>query len=281
MLATLDLGARGTFHAIDIGPRAAPPLFWLHGFPDHPPTAVPFLEYLTRTRRVIAPWLRGYAPSPIEGPFDLDTLVADLVALIDRASPDRPVDLVGHDWGAAITYATCAAHPALIRRAATLAFPHPLTFLRALQSPGQMRRSWYMALFQIPGSERLLRANEFAMIDHLWRTWSPGFKLDTQRREALHRCLAQSLPSPLGYYRAMIRPFAQGRDRARRLAATIATPLLQLHGADDGCIIPPAQPPVDHRRFARRDLEIVPNTGHWLHLEAPELVATRILSHLT
>lgn len=273
MTVVYDLGGRGVFHAIELGPKDAPPLIWLHGFPDHPPSALPFLEHLTKHRRVIAPWLRGYSPSPIEGPFDLETLVADVGALIDKLGA-RQVDLVGHDWGAAITYATCMFLPDKIRRAATLALPHPLTFLRSLKTGAQMRRSWYMALFQIPGSERLVRTNNFAMIDHLWRTWSPGFQLDDVRRAALHTCLGASLPGPLGYYRAIVRPFSQFDQRVKKLAVPIATPLLQLHGADDGCIGVPSID--DARRFRERELVVVPEAGHFLHLEAPAEIAERI-----
>src|SRR6266540_2648088 len=92
----------GEVHALVGGAVNARPLLFLHGFPDHPPTAVPFLEHLAQTHRVVAPWLRGYAPSPIVGPYDLDTLAADALALIDRLGGQ--VDLVGHDWGGAITY---------------------------------------------------------------------------------------------------------------------------------------------------------------------------------
>jgi pimeloyl-ACP methyl ester carboxylesterase len=278
MTSQLDLGARGVFHAIELGPREAPPLLWLHGFPDHPLTALAFLEHLTRTRRVIAPFLRGYSPSPLEGPFDLDTLAADVIAMIDQVSPGEPVDLVGHDWGAAITYAVCAAAAGRVRRAVTLALPHPLTFLRSLQTGAQMRRSWYIALFQIPGSERLVRANNLALIDHLWRTWSPGFTLDDPRRAALHACLAQSLPAPLGYYRAIVRPLAKFRERTRRLAAPLTPPLLQLHGADDGSMVVPDTS--DARRFTRRELAIIPDVGHFLHLEAPDAIAARVLAWL-
>jgi len=276
-VTVFELGGRGAFHAIELGPRDARPLLWLHGFPDHPPTALPFLEHLTRTHRVIAPWLRGYAPSPVEGPFDLESLAADVIALIDQLG--GPVDLVGHDWGAAITYAVCATAPERVHRAATLALPHPLTFLRALQTPAQMRRSWYMALFQIPGSERLVRSNGFAMIDHLWRTWSPGLSLDDARRAALHACLARSLPGPLQYYRAMVRPLSQFRRRIGQLSGPLETPVLQLHGADDGCVLPPTDE--DARRFVTRELEVIPNTGHFVHLESPVLIADRISAWLS
>jgi pimeloyl-ACP methyl ester carboxylesterase len=90
----------GEVHALVGGAVNARPLLFLHGFPDHPPTAVPFLEHLAETHRVVAPWLRGYAPSPIVGPYDLDTLAADALALIDHLGGQ--VDLVGHDWGGMI-----------------------------------------------------------------------------------------------------------------------------------------------------------------------------------
>jgi pimeloyl-ACP methyl ester carboxylesterase len=261
----------GTFHALVAG--TGRPLVFLHGFPDHPPTAMPlFAELAARGHRVIAPWLRGYAPSPLRGPFDLERLVADVVELIDRIG--GPVDLVGHDWGAAITYATCATAPAQVLRAVTLALPHPLTFVRSLGTSAQARRSWYMALFQLPGAGALAAARDLALIDFLWRRWSPGFTLAPDARAELHACLAASLPAPLAYYRAALRPLGAARDRIRRAAAPITTPLLQLHGALDGCVLPPTE--ADHRRFAHRVLEIVPHAGHFLHLEQPALIANRI-----
>src|SRR6184192_2729666 len=182
----------GEVHALVGGAVNARPLLFLHGFPDHPPTAVPFLEHLAQTHRVVAPWLRGYAPSPIVGPYDLDTLAADAIALIDRLGDQ--VDLVGHDWGGAITYTVCAAAPSHVRRAVTLAIPHPATLIRSLASSKQWKKSWYMGLFQLPGAGYLVRRRELALIDRLWRAWSPSFTLDSARRDELHACLKRSLP---------------------------------------------------------------------------------------
>ncbi|MBA3451649.1 MAG: alpha/beta hydrolase [Deltaproteobacteria bacterium] len=270
-----DLPA-GTFHALVGGDPTAPVLVFLHGFPDHPPTATPFLEHLARTHRVIAPWLRGYAPSPIVGPYDLDTLAADVRALIDALG--GPVDLVGHDWGAVITYVVCGEHPELVRRAVTMSVPHPLTFLRALRNPSQVVRSSYMGLFQLPGSGWLVRRAGLPLIDRLWRTWSPGLRLGDDIRADLHACLDASLPAPLEYYRAMFRPLSAFRDRMRRAAKVIKTPLLQLHGAADGCILPPTTD--DSRRFSQRELEVLPGLGHFLHIEDPERLASRVTQWL-
>src|SRR5947207_1175718 len=205
----------GEVHALLGGAVNARPLLFLHAFPDHPPTAVPFLEHLAETHRVVAPWLRGYAPSPIGGPYDLDTLAADALALIDRLGGQ--VDLVGHDWGGEITYTVCAAAPSHVRRAVTL---------------------------------------------------------DSARRNELHACLKRSLPAPLEYYRAIVRPLTTFVDRVRKTEAHIATPMLQLHGSDDGCIVPPTGE--DGRLFDARVLEVVPNLGHFLHVEAPATIAARV-----
>src|SRR2546421_62113 len=185
----------GEVHALVGGAVNARPLLFLHGFPDHPPTAVPFLEHLAETHRVVAPWLRGYAPSPIVGPYDLDTLAADALALIDRLGGQ--VDLVGHDWGGAITYTVCATAPSHVRRAVTLE-----------------------------------------------------------------------------YYRAIVRLLTTFGERMRKAEAHIATPLLQLQGSDDGCIVPPTDE--DRRLFGARVLEVVPNLGHFLHVEAPATIGARV-----
>jgi pimeloyl-ACP methyl ester carboxylesterase len=268
----------GHFGALELGDRGARAVVFLHGFPDHPPTAAAFLgELAGHGYRVLAPWLRGYAPSRRAGPYDLDTLAADALAAADAwLGTGARFDLVGHDWGAAITYAACAAAPARIGRAVTLALPHPLTFLRQLREPAQARRSWYIAMFQLPGAG-------FAaprVIDRLWRTWSPGFTLPAAARAELHACLAESMPAPLGPYRAMLRPPSAALARARRAAREpIAVPTLQLHGADDGCILPP--PHDDARRFSGAYArEVLPGAGHFMHLEAPAAIAARVADWL-
>jgi len=269
---TFDL-PHGTFHALQGGDPEGQPTLVLHGFPDHPPTAKPFLAELGRRgRHVVAPWLRGYAPSPTAGPFDMAALTGDVLALIHRWSPGRPVELIGHDWGGAITYDACVTAPERIERAVTLAFPHPLTFLSRPRL-AQLRRSWYMGLFQLPGSGWIVTARDLALIDHLWRQWSPGLRLDPALQAELREHLRASMPGPLKYYRGMLRPGMLGA--MRRLSQPITTPLLQLHGADDGCIFP-SQVDDRHRFAALHAMEVVSDVGHFLHIEAPETIADRI-----
>src|SRR5438067_6482063 len=131
----------------------------------------------------------------------LGEVAADALALIDRFGGQ--VDLVGHDWGGMITYTVCGAAPSQVRRAVTLAIPHPATLLRSLAYSKQWKKSWYVALFQLPGADYPVRRREFALIDRLWRAWSPSFTLDSARRDALHAWLERSLLALLEHYPAI------------------------------------------------------------------------------
>lgn len=248
----------------------------MHGFPDIPTTARSFLEHLAdRGFHVIAPWMPGYAPSPTTGSMARERVCGDLFELIDTWSPDAPIDIVGHDWGAVMTYALCATAPERIRRAVTMSVPHPRTFLRQLRTPAQLLMSWYMVLFQLPGAGHLVAARDFALVDRLWRDWSPGFRLPDDERRALKACLAESMPAPIRYYRSTARD-SQG---VRLFEKPLTTPLLYLHGANDGCIHPPAVD--DSRRFAGEYRhEVIAGRGHFLHVEDPAHIAARVAEWL-
>src|SRR5439155_27149162 len=114
-------------------------------------------------------------------------------------------------------------------RAVTLAIPHPATLIRSLAHSKQWKKSWYMALFQLPGAGYLVRRRELALIDRLWRAWSPGFTLDSARRDELHACLERSLPAPLEYYRAIVLTHTTFSVRMRKAETQMAKPLLLLH----------------------------------------------------
>lgn len=101
----LDL-ARGRFAYLAEGDPRDPLVLVLHGFPDTPHGFAPVLARLARAGRfAVAPFLRGYAPSTGEGPFDVDTLADDVLAIAQALAPGAPFSLVGHDWGAIVTYA--------------------------------------------------------------------------------------------------------------------------------------------------------------------------------
>jgi pimeloyl-ACP methyl ester carboxylesterase len=86
----------------ELGDPGAVPVVLVHGWPDTHRTWLPVARLLADELRVILYDTRGMGLSPSRAPatsFALPHLAADLMAVLDDASPDRPVHLVGHDWG--------------------------------------------------------------------------------------------------------------------------------------------------------------------------------------
>ncbi len=59
---------------------------------------------------VVLPQQRGLAPSTLEGPRDVETHVADSIAVLDHLGWDRAW-LIGHSWGGHLAMHVAVAHP--------------------------------------------------------------------------------------------------------------------------------------------------------------------------
>jgi pimeloyl-ACP methyl ester carboxylesterase len=246
-----------------------PLLVLLHGFPDHPPNFGALLRLLARGGYdVVAPWLRGYAPSTLEGPYHLDRIAQDVLELATALGHER-FYLVGHDWGALATYVACARAAARVEAAVALSIPHPASFAKRRQ----LGLSAYIPVLAGVGGATLAEAFDFAFVDLLWRRWSPDLRLEPAQREALHACLRASWPAPARYYRALFWPPSLRVGPQLR----VRVPVLHLHGDRDGCV--DAETGRGQARFFQGPFasETRAGVGHFLALEAPAWVAERAL----
>ncbi|MFD9483873.1 SDR family oxidoreductase [Streptomyces sp. NPDC059991] len=75
----------------------------VHGYPDSKEVWSEVAVRLAERFHVVLYDVRGHgrstAPAPLRGGFTLEKLTDDFLAVVDAVSPDRPVHLVGHDWG--------------------------------------------------------------------------------------------------------------------------------------------------------------------------------------
>ncbi|MEV0619153.1 alpha/beta hydrolase [Nonomuraea sp. NPDC050404] len=249
----------------------------LHGFPDTAHTWRHLMPALAeRGYRAVAPFMRGYAPTeiPADGAYETAALVADVRALHEELGGDADAVVIGHDWGSFPAYATADR----FRRAVTLAVPPPGSLANVFAEYEQLKRSFYIFLFQTALAESAAAAPGF--IEGLWRDWSPGYDAG-QDVEFVRGSIGDpaNLSAAIGYYRAMLGTTPpSGRHPA--VENTVTAPVLYLHGAQDGCISADlVKDALNHLPGGSR-FEQVAGAGHFLHLERPAEVNRLILDWL-
>ena len=249
----------------------------LHGFPEHAVSwrhQMPVLAAMGY--RVWAVNQRGYGRSSRPGQvadYALPELLDDVAALID-ASGASSVVLIGHDWGAMVAWCFAAARLRPLERLVIMNVPHPLCFRAALRHWRQQRRSWYIALFQLPVlPERMLAANGGAAVRRMFgRVTLPADVLAIYTRQITEPGAATAM---LNWYRAM-------RLRGRRpadLARIIEVPTLVIWGEDDVALDLIC---LNGTGRYVRDLTLkrLPGVSHWVQQDAPEVVNRLLESFL-
>ncbi|MFC7306011.1 SDR family oxidoreductase [Streptomyces monticola] len=87
----------------ELGDPDQPTVMLVHGYPDSKEVWSEVATRLADRFHVVLYDVRGHgrstAPAPLRGGFTLEKLTDDFLAVADAVSPDKPVHLVGHDWG--------------------------------------------------------------------------------------------------------------------------------------------------------------------------------------
>jgi pimeloyl-ACP methyl ester carboxylesterase len=189
-----------TFPVVDYG--TGKPVLLLHGFPDS--------RYVWRYQiaalaeagfRVIAPDLRGLGdatrPDDVEA-YSLRVITGDIVGLFDMLGIES-VYVVGHDWGAAVSWLLTAYHPARVEKLVALSVGCPGT--SGNMTIEQREKAWYYYFFQYKdAAEGWLQHDNWK----LFREWIRGGGDYARYIKDLSR--PGALTAGLNYYRANIRP---------------------------------------------------------------------------
>lgn len=152
----------------------------VHGWPDTHELWSHIVPLLADEYRIISYDTRGAGESTVpqeQSAYRLANLASDFYAVLDAVSPNKPVHVLAHDWGAVEVWEAVAEPRAIDRILSYTSVSGPNldhlgkwsrsrltkpTWAGLRQLLAQTRASWYTVTFHIPGLSTLRIKRQFA-----------------------------------------------------------------------------------------------------------------------
>jgi NAD(P)-dependent dehydrogenase (short-subunit alcohol dehydrogenase family)/pimeloyl-ACP methyl ester carboxylesterase len=244
----------------------------IHGYPDDHTVWDGVVAALGADVHVVTYDVRGAGASgapPTRAGYALDQLADDLARVIDAVSPDRPVHLLAHDWGAiqtwhAVTGERLAGRVASYTSISGPCLDHAARWFRRGRLGDRLRQaaaSWYTVLFQLPVLPVLA-----------WRSGLFGRVIAA--REGVPRPSTSDAVRGLELYRANF-----GARLAKAEARRTSVPVQVLAPTRDAYVTAPLQTEIDEYVD---DLAVrrIPG-GHWVPRTRPDVIARCVRELMT
>jgi pimeloyl-ACP methyl ester carboxylesterase len=261
-----DLPTGVRLHLASAGPRDAPPVLLIHGWPQHWWSWRHVIGELAGEFRLLCPDLRGlgWSSQPADDDFRKQRMADDAIALLDALGVERAM-LAGHDWGGWAAILAALTAPERFSGLLVMSVGHPWAPAKVAA-----RHGWLLA-YQIPlampfAGERLVADGRYprGMLykgRHDGGRWTPDE--EAAYLEVLREPGAAHASSKL--YRDFLvhelRPGSHARQRPQM-------PAKLLMGS--------REPFLPFAAGFRGDVEVVDGAGHFLPEEKPQAVAERI-----
>jgi pimeloyl-ACP methyl ester carboxylesterase len=275
-----------TVHIAELG--TGPLVLLLHGFPQFWwAWRRQLVDIADAGFRCVAVDMRGYGASdkPPRG-YDTPTLARDMAQLVS-ALGETDAMIAGTDVGGLLAWTMASRHPRVVRSLAIVGAAHPLRLRHVLaRSRAQRVASRYaLRTFQLPRRPEHLLGRDGDYVRSLFDRWSgPRWRATAGYEAEVTRYAAAMRIHPVGYcaaeyfrwlVRSQLRP--DGRRYAAALASPIATPVLQLHGDLDSCVLPSTAQGSGQFVSGEYEWRLLDGVGHFPHNEVPELVSGELV----
>lgn len=248
----------------------------LHGFPESSIMWTPLLEKAaTEGYRVIAFDQRGYSPRARPkgvNNYQIEYLTQDVINVANQVGFDT-FHLVGHDWGAVVSWNVAMEFPKRLHSLSTMAIPHIGVFFDAVQNyPEQKKRSGYFKMLQTPIlPEYKFVANKQQFYKQMMGKTPKAYLDEYVALYAEHGAASATL----NWYRAMdVATFATNNTFKRK----IKSPTLFFWGKEDG-VVAPSIIPQQKLLMDASYREVALQTGHGLIQSKPDTVMQELLTH--
>ena len=242
------------------------PILFVHGFPDVWFSWAHQMDGLKDDYKVAAMDMRAYnksdQPEGVEN-YQMTLLMADVTSVIDALGGN--VTLVAHDWGGAICWRVAMLFPEKVNKLIMCNLTHPKGYMTVRQNatPEQKANTAYIEAFQAPDAAERFNPTLLATI-----AGGANNPHHDQYKAAFERSYVDGM---LNYYRA-----AWGRlnDETPAPLPNLTMPVLQFHGLKDTAVDKDGLRDTWNWIDADYTLVTIPDSGHWIQREAPEIVTT-------
>ena len=263
---------------------AGKPVLLLHGWPGFWYDFRAVIPSLAEHADVIVPDLRGFGRTLKPKGAAVDTAgpehhVPDLVALLDQLGVEKAL-VSGHDIGAVVAQELALRHPERVARLVLFNPPYAGIGKRRYE-PDASAEFWYYNFHNLPLASDLIGQSRETMrlyLAHFYDHWvGRKASVKPEEFEAIVDVFLRPgvFESSIGYYRARA---AQRRAAGGAIgAAKIATPTRILWGALDPVIKLRWSDALGEYFTDMAPLEILPDVGHFVPFEAPEIALRAIL----
>lgn len=236
---------------IDVGPRLAPTIVFIHGFPlDHTMWQAQ-LDYFSKKYRCVAPDLRGFSKSALYGnDFTIDLLADDVNALMEFLGIERGT-ICGFSMGGYVAFALWRKYSHRFNKLI-------LVDTKATRDSPETLSNRYNLIEQV--SKNGVQAVIAMQLDKLIHPRSQKTPLSAKIRKMMRA-------TPAGNIIHAIRAIILRADAISSLA-TINVPTCIIVGENDQ-LTPPSEAETIRDRIPNAQMHIIKNSGHMSPMESP------------
>jgi len=259
-----------------------PPLLLLHGWPGFWWEWYKCIGELARHFDVIAPDMRGYGDSEKPGLHDLskyhlNAVTEDHANLLEHLGIDRAY-IVGHDYSALVVHKFVRKHRDRTHKALTID-PIVPGFESRYLSVGHFSESWYSQFHQLDMAVEVVSSSRQATkayFKHFLSHWSHNKSIVTDEEMEIYTdnfVKPGNIHGGFNFYRANLSLTSQPWTPLDRTISDIRMTFLQ--GMGD-TVVPSTWTDLVASWYNNYTIEYVPDGGHFLMFEKPDLVIDRI-----
>jgi epoxide hydrolase 4 len=271
-------------HYVTMGSNKKPLMVFVHGFPDFWYTWRNQIQTFSKDYQVVAVDLRGYnlsgRPEGVDN-YKFAVLLDDIRAVINAERNGRKAILVGHDWGAALSWLFAGQNPDLVARLVALSVPHP----------GAIKKEflpWNHPLAQLDASAYATRFFAQGKGDNLTPQDLAYWVLDPRARSRYIEAFTKSSHvSLMNYYKAnyalsQVALSFFDSNMKKIYSAPIKCPVLHLHGSEEHHALVSTMELEKSWMESPDDLtvKVVPGVGHFIQQEVPDWLNQTIAAWL-